>query len=120
MRKTKHTDSETEPSTTVYCPDFHEITVDPWVEPDADWAIVVPYFCAFVMRRDVPFWPSNRVADNVPIQGNAYGDCEVWICIFLHRLCQNLLVGTDHDPLHGGLAYREHMVDYLWKYRLPY
>nr|GEU49597.1 transposase, MuDR, MULE transposase domain protein [Tanacetum cinerariifolium] len=25
---------------------------------------------------------------------------------------------TDHAPVHVGLAYREHMVDYLWKYRL--
>ncbi|GJT03625.1 ulp1 protease family, C-terminal catalytic domain-containing protein [Tanacetum coccineum] len=60
-----------------------------------------------------------EVADNVPIQGNAYGDFGVWVCIFLHRLCQNLPVSTDHDPTHVGLAYREHMVDYLWKYKIP-
>ncbi|GJU19892.1 transposase, MuDR, MULE transposase domain protein [Tanacetum coccineum] len=57
-----------------------------------------------------------EVANNVPIQGNAYKDCGV--CIFLHRLCQNLSVNTDHDPTLVGLAYREHMVDYLWKYRI--
>ncbi|GJU97376.1 ulp1 protease family, C-terminal catalytic domain-containing protein [Tanacetum coccineum] len=104
-------------------------------QPDDDWAIASPYFYALVMRGEVPFWPANgvkypvpwtevdrvkfEVAANVPIQGNAYRDCRVWVCIFLHRLCQNLPVSTDHDPTHVGLAYREHMVDYLWKYRIP-
>ncbi|GJU77374.1 ulp1 protease family, C-terminal catalytic domain-containing protein [Tanacetum coccineum] len=31
---------------------------------------------------------------------------------------KNLFVITDHDLTHLGLAYREHMVDYLWKYRI--
>nr|GEW59718.1 hypothetical protein [Tanacetum cinerariifolium] len=34
-----------------------------------------------------------EVVDNVPTQGDAYGDCGVCVCIFLHRLCQNLPVG---------------------------
>nr|GEV24412.1 hypothetical protein [Tanacetum cinerariifolium] len=28
---------------------------------DDDWAIVGPYFCAFVVRGNVPFWLANRV-----------------------------------------------------------
>nr|GEY69892.1 ulp1 protease family, C-terminal catalytic domain-containing protein [Tanacetum cinerariifolium] len=60
-----------------------------------------------------------EVVDNVPTQGDAYEDCGVWVCIFLHRLCQNLPISTDHALVHVGLAYREHMVEYLWKYRLP-
>nr|GEZ58862.1 hypothetical protein [Tanacetum cinerariifolium] len=35
------------------------VTIHIFRHPDADWAIAIPYFCAFVMRRDVPFWPSN-------------------------------------------------------------
>ncbi|GJX08066.1 ulp1 protease family, C-terminal catalytic domain-containing protein [Tanacetum coccineum] len=183
-RKRKLTSAEKEADTSVDLPVIHQITVDPWVEhldiwcdlmwyfrqPDADWAIVDPYFCPLVMEfKDVPFWPAIRVnlgvppnenrkwwkkirlrfeniipsyldecwvlkaksislenykikfeaADNVPTQGDAYRDCGVWVCIFLHRLCQNLSVSTDHAPVHVGLAHCEHMVDYLWKYRLP-
>ncbi|GKF46795.1 ulp1 protease family, C-terminal catalytic domain-containing protein [Tanacetum coccineum] len=156
-------------------------------QPDDDWAIASPYFCALLMRGKVPFCPANgvkypipwtevdrvfipinkpkkhyflgvldimsgvitlydslgvppiehidwwkkmrlafeaviptyldecgvlkakcisietykvkfEVADNVSLQGNASRDCGVWVCIFLHCLCQNLLVSTDHDP----------------------
>ncbi|GKA13824.1 hypothetical protein Tco_0693470 [Tanacetum coccineum] len=35
-------------------------------QPGADWAIVGPYFCAFVMRVDVPFWPANGIKYPVP------------------------------------------------------
>nr|GFB16314.1 ulp1 protease family, C-terminal catalytic domain-containing protein [Tanacetum cinerariifolium] len=127
-------------------PVLPHITVDPWVEPDADWAIADPYFCLLVMGKYVSFWPTSgvkyhvpwtevdqkkmrlafenviptyldecgvlnakctsletykikfEVADNVPTQGDAYGNCGVWVCIFLHRLCQNLPVSTDYAP----------------------
>ncbi|GJZ22456.1 transposase, MuDR, MULE transposase domain protein [Tanacetum coccineum] len=59
-----------------------------------------------------------EVPENDPIQGKPTGDCGVWVCYFLYRLCQNLSISTDHDPTHVGLAYRKHMLDYLWKYRI--
>ncbi|GKA31516.1 hypothetical protein Tco_0717821, partial [Tanacetum coccineum] len=34
--------------------------------PGDDWAIAGPYFYAFVMRGDVPFWPANGVKYLVP------------------------------------------------------
>nr|GEY79099.1 hypothetical protein [Tanacetum cinerariifolium] len=39
--------------------------------------------------------------------------------LFDKRLCQNLSVSNDHDPIHVRLAYWEHMVDYIWKYMIP-
>nr|GEX61832.1 ulp1 protease family, C-terminal catalytic domain-containing protein [Tanacetum cinerariifolium] len=50
---------------------------------------------------------------NVPIQAEPYGDCEVWVCIFLYRLSHNLTLEVD-DPLQVALAYREHMAKYFW------
>nr|GEW54854.1 hypothetical protein [Tanacetum cinerariifolium] len=35
-------------------------------QPGADWAIAGPYFCAYVMRADVPFWPANGIKYLVP------------------------------------------------------
>ncbi|GKA54506.1 hypothetical protein Tco_0753455 [Tanacetum coccineum] len=72
-------------------------------QPDADWAIAGPYLCAFVIRGDVPFWPANGVKYHVP-----------WT-----EVDRMLSVSTNHDPIYVGLAYREHMVDYLWKYMIP-
>ncbi|GKB89759.1 ulp1 protease family, C-terminal catalytic domain-containing protein [Tanacetum coccineum] len=54
-----------------------------------------------------------EVPANVPIQGKHTGDCGVWVCYFLYRLCQNFSINIDHEPTQVGLAYREHMLDYL-------
>ncbi|GKC83562.1 phospholipase-like protein [Tanacetum coccineum] len=39
-------------------------------------------------------------------QADDYGDCGVWMCIFLYRLSRNLPLTVD-DPLQTALAYRE-------------
>ncbi|GJZ59538.1 ulp1 protease family, C-terminal catalytic domain-containing protein [Tanacetum coccineum] len=57
------------------------------------------------------------VGKDVPIQGDAYGNCGVWVCIFLHRLIHKMAVSAK-DPHIVGLAYREHMFDYFWKYKI--
>nr|GEU83479.1 hypothetical protein [Tanacetum cinerariifolium] len=95
FRKRKLTAAQKEADRSVDLPVLLEITVDPWVE-----------------NYKIKF----KAADNVPTQGDAYGYCGVWVCIFLHQLCQKLSVSTDHAPDHVELTYREHMVDYLWKY----
>ena len=59
------------------------------------------------------------VAKNVPIQADRYGDCGVWVCIFLHRLGNNISIQVD-DPLAVALAYREQMTAYFWKYKVNY
>ncbi|GKE88487.1 phospholipase-like protein [Tanacetum coccineum] len=57
------------------------------------------------------------VGKDVPIQGDAYGDCGVWVCIFLYRLIHKMAVSAK-DPQIVGLAYQEHMFDYFWKYKI--
>ncbi|GJZ39252.1 phospholipase-like protein [Tanacetum coccineum] len=57
------------------------------------------------------------VGKDVPIQGDAYGDCGVWVCIFLYRLIHKMSVSAK-DPQIVGLAYREHIFDYFWKYKI--
>ncbi|GKA93864.1 phospholipase-like protein [Tanacetum coccineum] len=54
------------------------------------------------------------VGKDVPIQADAYGDCGVWVCI---RLIHKMAVSAK-DPHIVGLAYREHMFDYFWKYKI--
>ncbi|PWA72773.1 hypothetical protein CTI12_AA266950 [Artemisia annua] len=60
-----------------------------------------------------------QVAKNVPRQADKYGDCGVWVCIFLYRLSHNLDLDLG-DPLEVAMAYREHMVEYFWKHKVPY
>ncbi|GJZ27457.1 hypothetical protein Tco_0571710 [Tanacetum coccineum] len=57
------------------------------------------------------------VGKDVPLQGDAYGDCGVWVCINLYRLIHKMSLSAK-DPQKVGLAYREHMFDYFWKYKI--
>lgn len=57
-----------------------------------------------------------RYPDGVPLQGGYYGDCGIWLCIFLYRLTHNLPIMVD-DPVHFALAYREHLTNFYWKYK---
>ncbi|GKA63562.1 pentatricopeptide repeat-containing protein [Tanacetum coccineum] len=50
-----------------------------------------------------------KLADSVPKQGGIFGDCGVWVCIFLYRLAHGLSLDVE-DPFDVALAYREKMV----------
>ncbi|GJW85178.1 transposase, MuDR, MULE transposase domain protein [Tanacetum coccineum] len=70
------------------------------------------------------WWSYMRIAfktripqKDVPLQGDAYGDCSVWVCINLYRLIHKMSLSAK-DPQKVGLAYREHMFDYFWKYKI--
>ena len=52
----------------------------------------------------------------VPKQAQVYGDCSVWVCIMLYRLCHNQPLEVD-DPLQTKSAYRERMLEYFWKHK---
>ena len=54
----------------------------------------------------------------VPQQHDLYGDCGIWVCIILYRLCRNQSLEVD-DSLQTSLAYRERMLEYFWKYKVP-
>ncbi|GJZ50756.1 phospholipase-like protein [Tanacetum coccineum] len=45
-----------------------------------------------------------KLADSVPKQGGIFGDCGVWVCIFLYRLVHGLSLDVE-DPFDVALAY---------------
>lgn len=57
-----------------------------------------------------------RLEEKVPKQGGIFGDCGVWVCIFLYRLSHGLSLDVD-DPVDVALAYREKMVRFYYKHR---
>ncbi|PWA77936.1 phospholipase-like protein [Artemisia annua] len=54
------------------------------------------------------YYITFRWAQNLPIQGPTYGDCGVWLCIFLYRLTHELSLDAS-DPVEVALAYREQL-----------
>ncbi|GJW53910.1 phospholipase-like protein [Tanacetum coccineum] len=58
-----------------------------------------------------------RYADGVPLQGALYGDCGIWVCVFLYRLSYNIPLEVD-DPISFALAYRKRMIEFYWKYKM--
>nr|GEU43398.1 phospholipase-like protein [Tanacetum cinerariifolium] len=59
-----------------------------------------------------------RYAVNVPMQGDAYGDCGIWVMRNMHRLVNNLSLEVS-NPTQLGLAYREWLTkDFFWKYKI--
>nr|GEV75919.1 phospholipase-like protein [Tanacetum cinerariifolium] len=49
---------------------------------------------------------SFRHADHVPKQGRVFGNCGVFLCMFLYRLAYGVLLDVD-DPVQAALAYRK-------------
>ncbi|GJV54390.1 phospholipase-like protein [Tanacetum coccineum] len=45
-------------------------------------------------------------------QASLFGDCGIWVCIFVYILCRNLPMTVD-DPLETALAYCERMLEYF-------
>ena len=58
-----------------------------------------------------------KYAENVPRQGNLYGDCGIWVMINLYRLTHNLSLKVENPTL-AGLAHRERLTDFFWKYKI--
>ncbi|GJV26759.1 ulp1 protease family, C-terminal catalytic domain-containing protein [Tanacetum coccineum] len=60
---------------------------------------------------------SFQYAQGVPIQGGLYGDCGLWVCIFLYKLSHNLPLEVD-DSIEFALAYRERLIEFFWKHKM--
>ena len=56
-------------------------------------------------------------AVNVPTQGGLFGDCGIWVCIFLYRLAHGKSLDVD-NPVQAALAYREHLAEFFLKHRV--
>nr|GEW79906.1 phospholipase-like protein [Tanacetum cinerariifolium] len=53
-----------------------------------------------------------------PFQASLFGDCGIWVCIFIYKLYRNLPVTVD-GPHEIALAYRERMLEYFWNHKIP-
>ncbi|GJV41631.1 hypothetical protein Tco_1420071 [Tanacetum coccineum] len=60
---------------------------------------------------------SFRHADHVPKQGGVFGDCSVFLCMFLYRLAYGVPLGVD-DPVHAALAYHEKMIRFYFQHKM--
>ncbi|GJT27799.1 ulp1 protease family, C-terminal catalytic domain-containing protein [Tanacetum coccineum] len=60
---------------------------------------------------------SISYAQGVPIQGGLYGDCGLWVCIFLYMLSHNLPLEVD-DSIEFALVYRERVIEFFWKHKM--
>ncbi|PWA66518.1 ulp1 protease family, C-terminal catalytic domain-containing protein [Artemisia annua] len=60
-----------------------------------------------------------KTGKDVPNQGCSYGDCGIWVCINLYRLGHKMSLKVN-KPSSVGLAYRERMAEYFWKYKILY
>ncbi|GJT62548.1 phospholipase-like protein [Tanacetum coccineum] len=54
----------------------------------------------------------------VSFQALLYGGCGIWVCIFIYRLCHNLPVAVDNDPLETALAYHERMLEFFSNHKI--
>ncbi|PWA53773.1 ulp1 protease family, C-terminal catalytic domain-containing protein [Artemisia annua] len=52
----------------------------------------------------------------VPMQVGYYGDCGIWVMIFLYRLTHNIPLMVD-DAAAVAIAYREQLMAFFWKYK---
>ncbi|PWA50637.1 phospholipase-like protein [Artemisia annua] len=57
---------------------------------------------------------------NVPRQHRSFGDCGIWVCIFMYRLCFNLPLTFEDTPLQVAVAFRERMIEYFWNNKEQY
>ena len=56
-------------------------------------------------------------AENIPAQGGLFGDCSIWVCIFLYRLAHGKPLAVD-NPIQAALAYREQMANFFLKHKV--
>ena len=59
-----------------------------------------------------------KTAKNVPEQGGLFGDCGIWVCIFLYRLAHGKTLKVD-NPIQTALAYREHLARFFFEHKIP-
>lgn len=60
---------------------------------------------------------SFKNARNIPAQGGLFGDCGIWVCIFLYRLAHGKRLKVENS-VQAALAYREHMAKFFFTHRV--
>ncbi|PWA72399.1 phospholipase-like protein [Artemisia annua] len=92
---------------------------DTWMERFA--AVIPPYLEEADVMAKKNIDPKSysitfRYEENVPIQSGYYGDCGIWVCVFLYHLTHHLPLMVD-DPAAFALACREQLIYLFWKYK---
>ncbi|GKA52628.1 phospholipase-like protein [Tanacetum coccineum] len=87
-------------------------------KPQRHWSLAMFHICSGV----VTFYDSEIThdeefctwhADHVPKQGRVFGDCGVFLCMFLYRLAHGVPLVVD-DPVQAALAYHEKMIRFYF------
>ncbi|GKD13372.1 phospholipase-like protein [Tanacetum coccineum] len=99
--------------------------IDLWVtylwltrQTDMDWAMVNKLKAGNTKNIDpAKYKISFKVADGFPKQGGVFGDCGVFLCIFLYRLANGIPLALD-DPLQSALAYWEKLIHFYFKHKM--
>ncbi|PWA69048.1 phospholipase-like protein [Artemisia annua] len=104
-----------------WCAENVEKVYFPINEPKIHWALGVLHLRSGVVSiYDSLHGPDAEgkpwYEENVPIQSGYYGDCGIWVCVFLYRLTHHLPLMVD-DPAAFALAYREQLISMFWKYK---
>nr|GFB16465.1 phospholipase-like protein [Tanacetum cinerariifolium]GFB16474.1 phospholipase-like protein [Tanacetum cinerariifolium]GFB17341.1 phospholipase-like protein [Tanacetum cinerariifolium] len=60
---------------------------------------------------------SFRHTDHVPKQGGVFGDCGVFLYMFLYRLAYGVPLAVD-DPVQTALAYREKINHFYFQHNM--
>nr|GEV41846.1 phospholipase-like protein [Tanacetum cinerariifolium] len=81
--------------------------------------VVLKETCVFEKKNIDPtkYKISFKVADGVPKQGGVFGDCGVFLCMFLYRLANGIPLALD-DPLQSALAYHEKLIHFYFKHKM--
>nr|GEY41824.1 phospholipase-like protein [Tanacetum cinerariifolium] len=58
-----------------------------------------------------------RHAQNVPKQGEVFGDCGIFVCLFLYRLDHGIPLDVK-DPIQTVLAYQEKMINLYFDHKI--
>ncbi|GJS76059.1 phospholipase-like protein [Tanacetum coccineum] len=86
----------------------------PWSDVDQEHLPVILLGAKGIDPTD--YYIRFKIADSVPKQGGIFGDCDVWVCIFLYRLAHGLSLDAE-DPFDVALAYREKMVHFYFSHK---
>ena len=98
---------------------------DWWANWMSHFASVIPPYLeeADVMAKkkiDPKTYSITFRYEDVPLQEGYYGDCGIWVMIFLYRLTHNLPVNEPlmvEHPAAFALAYREQLMAFFWRYK---
>ncbi|GJU46202.1 phospholipase-like protein [Tanacetum coccineum] len=94
-------------------------------EPKRHWSLAMFHICSGIVTfydsektnatHDKKFRPWH--ADHVPKQGGLFGDCGVFLCMFLYRLAYGVPLVVD-DPVQAALADREKMIRFYFQHKM--